>query len=267
LPPVSFVELFGLDLSHLLLYAAIGTVGGVLSGLIGVGGGVFFVPALVYGAGWNIKEAVAASLVIIVFSALSGTVRNAGSRDPVDWRVAGLLSLAVAPSALIGVFVSRFSPDEVVKVAFALIILALAVPTARGGSGPLEGRRKIPRWLVFAAGILIGALSGLVGVGGGVMMVPLMVLGLGLSAKRAVSTSLAVVMFTGVVGASGYIATGFRDPHELLSLPPLIAGSMVGAWLGVKARDPLPDGAIRVGFAGFMVLVSLRTLGGVAGVF
>ena len=255
-----------MDPTHLLILGAAGLFGGILSGLFGVGGGGVFVPALVYGAGWNIKEAVAASLVIIVFSALSGTVRSMRSESPVNWRVAALFSCTVAPSALIGVFVSRFSPDEVVKVAFALIILALAAPTARGGSGPLEGRRKIPRWLVFAAGVLIGALSGLVGVGGGVMMVPLMVLGLGLSAKRAVSTSLAVVMFTGLVGASGYIATGFRDPHELLSLPPLIAGSMVGAWLGVKVRDPLPDGAIRVGFAGFMVLVSLRTLGGVAGV-
>ncbi len=256
-----------MDPAQLLLYGIIGLIGGLLSGLIGVGGGIFFVPALVYAAGWNIKEAVAASLVIIIFSSLSGTIRNAKSRDPVNWRVAALLSVAVAPSSLIGVAISRVSPDEVVKICFAVLILALALPTARGRKEIAEDGRKIPTPLVFVAGIFIGALSGLVGVGGGIMMVPLMVLGLGLTIKRAVSTSLAVAMFTGIVGAAGYVATGFRDPQELLSLLPLVVGSIIGAWLGVRVRDPLPDGAIRVGFGVFMVVVSLRILGEAAGLF
>ncbi len=209
----------------------------------------------------------AASLVIIIFSSLSGTIRNAKSRDPVNWRVAALLSVAVAPSSLIGVAISRVSPDEVVKICFAVLILALALPTARGRKEIAEDGRKIPTPLVFVAGIFIGALSGLVGVGGGIMMVPLMVLGLGLTIKRAVSTSLAVAMFTGIVGAAGYVATGFRDPQELLSLLPLVVGSIIGAWLGVRVRDPLPDGAIRVGFGVFMVVVSLRILGEAAGLF
>ena len=234
----------------------------------GGGGGTFvFVPGLVYAGGWEIKEAVAASLVIIVFSALSGTLRNARSEDPVNWRVAGLLSLTVAPSSLIGVFISRVSPEIVVKVAFAVLLLALAYPTVRGRGEYDPDRKDIPLPLVFLAGIFIGTLSGLVGVGGGVMMVPLMVLGMGLTTKGAVSTSLAVVMFTGLVGAAGYVATGFRDPQDLLSLPPLIVGSMVGAPLGVRLRDRLPSGAIRIIFGGFMVIVALRLLGEAFGVF
>ncbi len=256
-----------MDPSQLLLYGIIGIIGGLLSGLIGVGGGIFFVPALVYAAGWSIKEAVAASLVIIIFSSLSGTIRNAKSQDPVNWQVAALLAVAVAPSALIGVAISRYSPDEVVKICFAVLLLAVALPTARGRKEIARDGRNIPTPLVLVAGVFIGALSGLVGVGGGVMMVPLMVLGLGLTAKRAVSTSLAIVLFTGIVGAAGYIATGFRDPQELLSLLPLVVGSMIGAWLGVRLRDPLPDGAIRVGFGVFMVVVSLRILGETAGLF
>jgi uncharacterized membrane protein YfcA len=65
-----------------------------------------------------------------------------------------------------------------------------------------------------------------------------MVLGLGLETKRAVSTSLAVVLFAAMVGAAGYIVTGFRE--ELVSLPPLIVGSMLGAWLGVRLRELAP---------------------------
>jgi uncharacterized membrane protein YfcA len=90
-----------------------------------------------------------------------------------------------------------------------------------------------------------------------------MVLGLGLSTKQASSTSLAVILFTGIVASIGYIATGFSD---LLSLPPRVVGSMIGAWLGVRLRDWLPERAIRLGFAGFMVVVALRTLGEAAGI-
>ncbi len=256
-----------MDYLQFLVLGIIGVIGGILSGLVGVGGGIVFVPGLVYAGGWEIKEAVAASLVIIVFSALSGTLRNARSDDPVNWRVAGLLSLTVAPSSLIGVFISRVSPEVVVKVAFAVLLLALAYPTVRGRGEYVGERKDIPLPLVFLAGIFIGTLAGLVGVGGGVMMVPLMVLGMGLTTKGAVSTSLAVVMFTGLVGAAGYVATGFRDPQDLLSLPPLIVGSMVGAPFGVRLRDRLPAGTIRVIFGGFMVIVALRLLGEAFGVF
>jgi uncharacterized protein len=254
------------DHLEFLFLGVIGVIGGMLSGLVGVGGGIVFVPGLLLVGGWTIQEAVAASLIIIVFSSLSGTIRNARSSDPVNWRVAGFLSLAVAPSSLIGVLISRISPEVVVEVAFATLLLALAYPTARGG-GAYDSDKRIALLLVFLAGIFIGTVSGLVGVGGGVVMVPLMVLGMGLTTKQAVSTSLAVVMFTGIVGAAGYIATGFRDPQQLLGLPPLIIGSMIGAPIGVRIRDWLPEHVVRIGFGVFMVIVALRLLGEAAGIF
>jgi uncharacterized protein len=250
------------DALQLLILAVLGLLGGVLAGVAGVGGGIVFVPTLVYVAGWGIKEAVAASFVIIVFSSLSGTIRSARSQDPVDWRAAALFASTVAPASLIGVFISSVSPAAVVQVAFAGVILALAYPTARGGGPSVDGR-KIPVALVLLAGVGIGALSGLVGVGGGVVMVPLMVLGMGLSTKRAASTSLAVILFTGIVASVGYIAMGFSD---LISLPPLVVGSIAGAWLGVRLREWLPEGTVRVGFACLMVVIALRTLGEAAGI-
>ena len=93
-------------------------------------------------------------------------------------------------------------------------------------------------------------------------MVPLMVLGMGLTTKQASSTSLAVILFTGVVASVGYTVAGFAD---FLSLTPLVVGSVVGAWLGVRVRW-LPERALRSGFAVFMVLVALRTLGEAAGI-
>ena len=250
-----------MDLLQLLILAVLGLLGGALSGLAGVGGGIVFVPTLVYAAGWNIKEAVAASLVIVVFSSLSGTVRNQRSEDPVDWRAAAILSLAVAPASLIGVYVSSVSSATLVQFVFAAVLLALAYPTARGGGPTGEGKdTSLP--LILLAGVGIGALAGLVGIGGGVVLVPLLTLGFGLGTKRAISTSLAVVLSTGIVGSLGYIVGGFSD---LVSLPPLILGSMIGAWFGVRLRDRLPERVVRLGFASFMVITALRILGDATG--
>jgi uncharacterized membrane protein YfcA len=253
------------DTWQLLILAVLGFFGGVLTGVAGVGGGIVFVPALVYAAKWEIQEAVAASFVIIVFSSLSGTIRNVRSADPPNWRAAALLTSTVAPASLIGVYVSSVSAPVVVQVAFAGVLLALAYPTARGGSDHSEeSRKKLPPALVLLAGVGIGALSGLVGVGGGVVMVPLLVLGLGLTTKRAVSTSLAVVFFTSIVASLGYAVAGFAD---FFSLAPLVVGAMAGAWSGVRLRENLPDRTIRLGFAVFMVIIVLRTLASAAGMF
>ena len=254
-----------MDVVQLLLLAVVGVVGGVLSGLVGVGGGIIFVPGLIFAGGWQIQEAVAASLVIIVFSSLSGTIRNASSEDPVDWRMAGLLSLAVAPSSLIGVYISKISPEVVVQVCFSVLLLALAYPTARGGGSAVSGGgKRLPLPVVILAGIAVGALSGLLGIGGGVMLVPLLVLGFGVDVKPAVSTSLAVVLAAAFVGAAGYLLTGF---DRVLGLPPLVLGAIAGAWLGVRLRDPLPEDKLRIGFGVFMVVVALRLLGQALGIF
>ncbi len=254
-----------MDVLQLVLLAVIGLGGGVLSGLVGVGGGIIFVPGLILAGGWQIQEAVAASLVIIIFSALSGTIRNAGSEDPVDWRMAGLLSLTVAPASLIGVYISKISPETFVQAAFAVLLLALAYPTARGGGSAIANtEKKLPLPVVLLAGVGVGTLSGLLGIGGGVMLVPLLVLGFGVNVKPAVSTSLAVVLATAVVGAAGYLLTGF---DRVLGLPPLVVGAIIGAWLGVRVRDLLPEDKLRIGFGVFMVVVAVRIGGQALGIF
>lgn len=255
-----------MDLLQLLILGLVGIVGGVISGLIGGGGGIVFVPGLVYVAGWDIREAVAASLVIIVASSLSGTIRNARSENPVRWRIAGLLTIAVAPASLIGVYISRVSQETVVQVAFALLLISLAYPISGGRREKSleESSKMIPIPWTLAAGVGTGTLSGLLGIGGGVVLVPLMVLGFGIRAKEAISTSLAVVMFTALVGAIGYILTGFE---ELLSLLPLIVCSILGAQLGVWLRELMPGVVIQRAFAIFMVVVAVQFLGEAAGMF
>jgi uncharacterized membrane protein YfcA len=88
-------------------------------------------------------------------------------------------------------------------------------------------------------------------------MVPLMILGLDVRPKSAIATSLVVVLFTGVVGAVGYIVTGF---NQFSALPPLIVGSILGARLGVRLRELTPERPLQIGFALFMVVVAVQLL-------
>ncbi len=238
---------------QLSVLACLGVCGGVLSGMVGVGRGIISIPALIYAAG-NIEEEEAASFVVIFFAALSSILRNTSGESPVDWRAAALLSAAIVPPSLIGVAINHVVPGAVVKIAFAVLLLALAYPiAARGRSDRTSTRPKLHPALVLLAGAGIGALSGLAGAGGGVVIVPLLVLGLRLRPKAAVATSLAVVLFTSVAGAAGYVASGF---HQFLALPPLIVGAVLGAWFGVRLRDRTPDAPLQVGFAVFMVIVA-----------
>ncbi|MBA2693746.1 MAG: sulfite exporter TauE/SafE family protein [Rubrobacter sp.] len=252
------------ELFEFLILAVAGLFGGVFAGLFGVGGGGVFVPALVYGAGWNIKEAVAASLVIIVFSALSGAVRSYRSQAPPDIRVAALFACTVAPSTLIGVSISAVSPETLVKVVFASFLFILAFLTFRRGSKEDGGMSEsMHPALALFAGVGIGTLAGLIGIGGAAMMVPLMSLGFGVPVRAAISTSLAVTVAIGVVGAGGYIFAGF---DQIAGLPPIIVGSIAGAWLGVRVRDLMSDAFLQKAFAAFMVVVAVRVLLDAAGV-
>jgi uncharacterized protein len=246
-----------MDVWHYLVLGLAGLFAGVLAGLFGVGGGTVFVPALVYGAGWDIGEAVAASLVIIVFSALSGTLRSMRSEVPADWKAAALLSLTVAPASLIGVAVSSYFSETLTQLVFAGFLLALAYPTARSGKRYREGigGSSDPHLaLALLGGIGAGALAGLIGIGGAALTVPLLIFGFGLSPKVAISTSLVVTLSVGVGGAAGYVAAGF---DRISGLPPLIIGSMIGAWPGVRLRERLPETVLQRIFAAYMVVIAI----------
>jgi uncharacterized protein len=235
---------------------ALGLLAGAMSGLFGVGGGLVLVPGLVLVAGFAQHRAHATSLAAIVLTAPAALVPFALAGE-VSWPAAAALAAGGVAGAVAGADVMRRLPARVLQAVFGALAVAVAVRLllpgeaaagaagaagAAAGGGP--GAEQLA-WLV-AAGTASGLLSGLLGVGGGVVVVPLLVLGLGFDQHLAEGTSLAVIVPTALVGARRHARRGYTDwPTGLVVGAGGVAGGLAG---GVLAQ--VVDGeALQAAFA------------------
>jgi hypothetical protein len=186
---------------RLVKAAVVGLTAGFLSGLFGVGGGILLVPALVIVLKVGQKLAHGTSLAAVLPIAMSSLLGYT-IEDKVDWPVAGLLALGAIGGAVIGTHILHRLPQRAVGWAFVAVLIATAVRLVvdnsdAGGRAALSILSAIA---LVVAGFLTGVLAGLLGVGGGVVLVPAMVVGFGLPAVVAKGTSLAVIIPTSIMG-------------------------------------------------------------------
>ena len=241
-----------------LVLVAIGVLAGVLSGLFGVGGGVIVVPALMAFAQMDQRRASATSLVAIAPAAVVGAVTYAVQGE-VHWLAALTLAVGSVIGAPIGARLLRALPLRVLPwifvgfIAVVLVSLFTTVPT-RGGEVHFGVVEAI---VLLALGLLSGVLSGLVGVGGGVVIVPGLEVVLGAGDLLAKGTSLLTMVPTSL---SGTVANLRRRAVDL----------RVGLTVGITAAVCSPGGAVlarlvdpQVGtwlFAAFLVVVAVIVL-------
>jgi uncharacterized membrane protein YfcA len=237
----------------------LGLLIGVLLGMLGGGGSILAVPALVYGVGMPLRTAIPTSLVVVGISALTGLVPRLRTGQ-IRWRIAAVFGLAGAAAAFGGAAVNRLLPPWVVLAGFAVMMVGaglrmLREPSEEGGACALPGggvhwQTCLPK--AIASGAIVGFLTGLFGVGGGFLIVPALVLLLGLPMTAAVGTSLVIVA---VNAAAGFVAYA---GHVTLDwgLTAAFAGSAVIGSLvaGRSAATRLNAGRLRRWFA-YLVLV------------
>ena len=177
--------------------AAAGAIGGLLSGLFGVGGGIVMVPLFVLWLGLDQKRAIATSLIAIIPISILGLVGYAAGGS-VRWDIGLALGLGSILGAQIGVRLLPAIPVPYVQGLFAVVLVysayRLAFPS--GGEPILAAAHSQPWLLLGLVGVLAGIVAGLLGVGGGVVLVPAMVLLAGLDLNAARGTSLMVVLIT-----------------------------------------------------------------------
>ncbi len=259
--------------------AGAGVVGGVLAGLLGVGGGIVIVPALYLAlsltgmdSALTMQVAVGTSLATIVFTSLSSGYGHY-RKGAIDM---GLLRLW-APSILVGVVIGGILgglvSGKVLIAVFATVAALVALDMVLRDGGTRSEPRSFAKPVWAALGVVAGAISAMMGIGGGTVCVPLLNF-LGYDIRKAVGTSAAIGFVIGVPGALVYMATGFGAE----GLPPFSFGyvnlflaaviiplSTSFARVGVKLAHSIPRRALRLAFGLFLMLTSLRMFSDLAG--
>lgn len=257
----------------LIVYLILGAFVGIVAGLLGVGGGLIIVPVLIllfqhydFSAGIITHLAVGTSLATIMLTSIS-SVRAHHAHGAVLWPVFWQLLPGIITGTLLGALLASFISSASLKTFFGIFELVVAMQMA------MELRPTATRTLpripgMTLAGNLIGAVSALVGIGGGTMTVPFLVW-CNITMQKAVATSSACGLPIAIAGAIGFMLTGWQNPQ----LPagstgfvywPAFAGiiltSMLTAPLGAKLAHRLPSRTLKKIFAIFLAILGIRML-------
>ncbi|MEU8761489.1 sulfite exporter TauE/SafE family protein [Streptomyces sp. NPDC048659] len=232
---------------------------GVTLGVLGGGGSILTVPLLVYLAGQGTKEAIATSLFVVGVTSLAALVPHARARR-VRWRTGLLFGAFSMAGAYGGGRLAEYVPGTALLIAFALMMLATAAAMLRGprrNAGPGPRERELPVRRVAVEGLVVGAVTGLVGSGGGFLVVPALALLGGLSMSAAVGTSLLVIAMNSFAGLAGHLA-GVRIDWGLALTVTAVA--VAGSALGARFAGRIPQGVLRRVFGWFVVVMGVFVL-------
>ncbi len=229
---------------------------GLSLGFLGGGGSILTVPALVYVVGMRPQAAVTASLVIVGANALMGAWfhRRHGS---LDWRVALLFGGAGMAAAYLSAGLSSLLPPAALLTLFAVLMLAVGGVMVFSKSPDHRERAQAAWPVILAAGAGIGVLTGFLGVGGGFLIVPALVMLIGLPIRQAVGTSLVIIAMNSLAGILGHVNGAEMDMAVILLF---VAAGLAGAFAGSKLTRVVQPEQLRTSFAAFIVMLAVFLL-------
>ncbi len=267
-----------MDVLTFLLLLVAGCAAGFLAGFFGVGGGIILVPVLLfYYQTTQITSLVTThlafgtSLLIIIFASASSAYRyNRGQY--VVWQAVLLMGIASVVGALVGSAIAAALQGHTLRQIFAAVLLIAAL---RLLGQPRKAKGNLPPELapqrLLPAGLFVGLVSSLAGVGGGVFAIPVMYTLFRFPLKRALGTSSAIITITAVAGTLGYAVKGWHmqglPSHTLgyvdyLTAIPLILGSLPLAIVGAHIADGTHTETLRKIFAVLLIAVAAKMVFG-----
>lgn len=239
----------------------VGFVASLFGSLLGLGGGVIVVPSLLFLHHFFSmdpipnQEAVAISLAVMIVTGLS-SVMAYSKRKQVDYKSAFVFLIGIAPGALVGTYITRLLTIDMFTLYFGLFMLLVAVSLflkprrnqhqvvqkSFMRSGYDEAGNAYTYGFSIGSAILVsfgvGTLSSLFGVGGGVLMVPIMIMWFGFPVKIATATAMLIVFFSALFGTGAHYVSGHIDWFYVLALiPGAWFGAKAGAWLNKKVQS------------------------------
>ncbi len=237
----------------LALGIVLSVVLGLVLGLLGGGGSILTVPILVYAFGLEAKAAIATSLLVVGLTSAAAAVRH-GRDGNVELRTGLVFGAVAMAGAYGGGRLAVFVPGSVLLLVFATTMLAAGIAMLRPRRSAAAGQAGERGWIMLVAQALaLGAFTGLVGAGGGFLIVPVLVLGQGLSMPAAIGTSLLVIAMNSAAGFAGYLAHVTID----LRLAAFVTvAAIAGAFVGVLLVERLSADALRRLFAWFVLAMA-----------
>lgn len=232
---------------------------GISLGILGGGGSILTVPILVYLAGQDSKEAIATSLFVVGVTSLVGLVPHARA-GRVRWRTGLVFGAVSMVGAYAGGRVAEYIPGTVLLIAFALMMLATAAAMLRKprkAAAPKPAHHELPVKHIVIEGLVVGAVTGLVGSGGGFLVVPALALLGGLPMSVAVGTSLLVIAMKSFSGLAGHLAGVQIDWNMALMVT---GAAVVGSLVGSRFAGRIPQDTLRKAFGWFVVVMGVFVL-------
>lgn len=260
---------------------AISLVAGVFGSLVGVGGGIIVVPALTLLMGVDIRFAIGASIVAVIATS-SGAAASYVRERIANLRVAMFLETSTAVGAIAGALLAHHVPKNALYILFGIVLIYTAWSMSRSRKNvrparpdPLADRLRLHgsyydaaegktveyrvsrTKLGLATSLLAGLNSGLLGVGGGAIKVPVMNLFMGMPLKACTATSNFMIGVTAAASATVYLLRGDVLPFVAA---PVAAGVLIGATGGAKLLARLKGGVIRTLFVGLLIVTAVQML-------
>ena len=243
-----------------LKFLGIGILGGVTAGLLGAGGGVFIIPILIYAANIEIKVATSISMVQVFFASSFGTLFN-WLQKTINFKCALIIGLPGAVSYFFGSYFTNYIPAIAIKIIYLfVVVLALALFFLKKKNEPKKDVDEIvpefsidikAYYKVIPIALIAGFAFGVLGVGGGFLYVPLLVLIFNFPLRLAIGTSLLIVLFNAVPGIAGKLLSVRFDFFIGMAVA---AGAIGGSRLGTYLSRKLKPQVTRIIF---MVLLSV----------
>ncbi len=233
----------------------LGFAAGVLGSMLGLGGGVIIVPVLTF-LGFSPTLSASNSLFAALSNAVGSTISYSRQKR-IDYSLGIKLGLLCIPGTILGAIISDDVSPALFKVLFGLLMIAMAVYIfLKKQEG--ESREKVlsKQIMILAVGssFFAGIISSFFGVGGGVVFVPLMVIGMGMAIKRAAPTSQLILLFATLSGVTVHSLLGHPD---FLQAGLLAAGSFVGGLVGGRLSCKIKERSLRIlFFAVFLVIAA-----------
>ena len=261
---------------YVLILLITGVFVGFLSGLLGVGGGFVMGPVqfwlllfLGFEPNMAIRIAFGTSLAVIIPTALSGSAGHY-IKGAVEIKPAMIIGLSSIITAYIGGVITANTPAYVLSTLFGIVIIFLAVWMLSSQYPHFSRQIKGNTFILIVLGLVTGLLSGILGIGGGTILIPFLIILIGCSVHKAIGTASVVVIFTAMGGVISYIINGINVAGlptfsigyiNLVNLIILACATVPLAQIGVKISHTLPAEKLKYIYSILIIYIGLRMIG------